>query len=106
MADYCINLSVEPRSQVVVSSPQLGVSVVNPTAYATVLVGEQGPPGITGPQGQQGPKGEDGMGVNQLVQLNDVRIINPNPNDILSYDQNANKWINRPEQAFLDGGNF
>lgn len=106
MADYCINLSVEPRSQVVVSSPQLGVSVVNPTAYSTVLVGEQGPQGLTGPQGQQGPQGEAGAGVESLTQLSDVQITSPTQNDVLSYSQSINKWVNKPEESVLDGGNF
>lgn len=106
MAGYCVNVSLSPIPKIAVTCDQAVVSISNPIAQSAIRVGEQGPAGPRGEVGPQGPKGEDGMGVNQLVQLNDVRIINPNPNDILSYDQNANKWINRPEQAFLDGGNF
>lgn len=68
-----------------------------------VLTAAQGPQGVVGPPG---PQGEAGAGVTMLHQLSDTAILDPLHLDQLSYDQFLQKWVNRPEQAILDGGNF
>ena len=41
-----------------------------------------------------------------LSSLPDVQITSPTQNNVLSYSQSINKWVNKPEESVLDGGNF
>ena len=106
MAGYCVNVSLSPIPKLAVTCDQAVVSVSNPIAQSAIRVGEQGPAGPRGEVGPQGPKGEDGAGVESLIQLSDVQVFSPTQNDVLSYSQSINKWVNKPEQSILDGGNF
>ncbi|MFM1800976.1 MAG: hypothetical protein RJA81_328 [Planctomycetota bacterium] len=96
MSQYCVTLTDTGQPAVALCRPPERGDFV-------IKVGEQGPQGVPGPQG---PQGEAGAGVTMLHQLSDTAISHPSHNDMLSYDQSSQKWVNRPEQAILDGGNF
>lgn len=58
-----------------------------------------GPQGVQGPQGIQGPPGAATIGGYP------VSMANVAPGDIVQFG-NQNAWVNAPEQALTDGGNF
>lgn len=79
-------------------------------AGLTGATGPQGPAGVAGATGATGVAGATGpqgpAGVTQLELLSDVTIGVKSENDILSYDATANKWTNKPQETFVDGGNW
>ncbi|CAB5237925.1 hypothetical protein UFOVP142_16 [uncultured Caudovirales phage] len=55
---------------------------------------------------KSGPITVNVIGGAALSQLSDVSLSALAQNDVLAYSLATNKWINRPESAVTDGGNF
>ena len=103
--NYQVQVRLQPPTQV----------VVQPAPYAAIQAVQSRPPeikvgvaerGAKGEQGPVGPQGPQGLAGSLLSQLGDVQLTTPTQNDVLAYNQAINKWINRPEAAVTDGGNF
>jgi hypothetical protein len=74
--------------------------IVGPTHVTVVEIVQTDFVEIIG-RGQQGPPGLSG---NANIGGKPVNITNPSLGDVLSYGDDA--WINAPQTALADGGNF